>query len=171
MNSAAIIKSNISLLVTDVLVLLMVYFIPALSHITPFPLYYLDPMRLMLFAAYLISRNNANAFVLAATIPVFSSLITGHPVFYKSLLISVELLIHLGCFIWMAKKIKWHPAIVFFIAAVISKLCYYLFKYIFLKAGLLSGSLQATGLDIQLCTISGLSILFAIFYKQKTSQR
>jgi len=162
---------NVSLVVlTDLLVLLLVYFIPALSHLSPFPLYYLDPMRVLLFAAWLISRNNGNAFILAATIPVFSSLVTGHPVFYKSLLISFELLINIGCFVWMIKKLAWHPGIIIFICAVVSKAGYYLFKYIFLTAGLLTGSLKATDLDVQLCTVAGLSLLFAVFYKRKTSK-
>jgi hypothetical protein len=169
MNNTIALKTASLVIITDVLVLLLVYFIPALSHLSPFPLYYLDPMRVLLFAAYLISRNNGNALILAATIPIFSSLVTGHPVFYKSLLISFELLINLGCFIWMVRQLKWHPGVIFFIAAVVSKICYYLFKYIFLETGLLTGSLKATDLDIQLYTVTGLSLLFAFFYKHKAS--
>lgn len=171
MNKTISLKTTSLVIITDAVVLLLVYFIPALSHLSPFPLYYLDPMRMLLFAAYLISRNNSNAFLLAATIPVFSFLVTGHPVFYKSLLISVELLVNIGCFIWMIKKLKWHPGVIIFIAAVVSKICYYLFKYIFLQLGLLTGSLKATDLDIQLCTVAGLSLLFAVFYKRKTSKQ
>lgn len=171
MNNSIAIKSILPVIVTDILVLLAVYFIPALSHLTSFPLYYLDPMRLLLFAAYLISRNTNNAFLLAASIPLFSSLVTGHPVFYKAILISLELLINIACFVWMIKKVKWHPGIVIFIAAVISKTGYYLCKYIFLRIGLLTGELKATDLDIQLYTITGLSLLFAIFYKRTTVQQ
>lgn len=169
MNNALAVKNSSLIIITDVLVLLLVYFIPALSHISPLPLHYLDPMRMLLFAAYLISRNNMNAFVLAATIPVFSSIVTGHPEFYKSLLIAFELLINISCFVWMIKNCRWQPGVLFFIAAVVSKLFYYLGKYIFLKAGLLTGSLMATGLDVQLYTVAGLSLLFAFLYKRKTS--
>lgn len=171
MTNSITIKNTLPVVITDILVLLATYFIPALSHLAPFPLYYLDPMRLLLFSAYLMCRNKNNAFLLAATIPLFSSLVTGHPVFYKAILISIELLINIACFVWMIKKVKWHPGVVIFIAAVISKICYYLCKYIFLRIGLLTGELKATDLDIQLYTITGLSLLFAIFYKRTAVQR
>lgn len=164
------IKNTVPVIMMDAAVLLLVYFIPALSHLSPFPLYYMDPMRLLLFTSYLISKNNSNTLILAATIPLFSYAVTGHPVFYKSLLISIELLINAACFMWMIKKSTWHPGVIFFIAAIISKVFYYLFKYIFLTTALLTGNLKATDLDIQLATVTGLSLLFALFYKRRTEK-
>lgn len=158
------------LIITDVLVLALVYFIPALSHLSPFPLYYIDPMRLLLFAAYLISRHKPNALLLAATIPLFSTLVTHHPPFYKAILIAAELMVNVALFMWMIKKIRWQAGIVMLIAAVLSKVFYYIAKYIFIQFDLVNGPLITTGLHIQLYTVCGLSLLFAIFF-EKTSTR
>lgn len=167
MRDIAVVKNNWQVIVTDAVVLVLVYFIPALAHVSPFPLYYLDPMRFLLFGAYLISRNQNNAFILALTIPLFSCLIAHHPPFYKALLISIELVINIACFQWMIKKVKWQPGIVIFIATIVSKLFYYLFKYVFLQFGLVEGGLITTAIDTQLYTIAGLSLLYAVFYKRR----
>lgn len=155
------------IVITDILVLAAVYFIPALAHLSQYKIYYLDPMRCLLFAGFLISRNNINAYVLAATIPLFSSLVVGHPVFFKGILIGIELLVNIGLFIYLVNKLKWHPGIIIFIATVLSKCIYYGCKYIFIQTGLIKQELIATDLLTQLITVTALSLLFVIFYKRK----
>lgn len=158
------------IVITDILVLAAVYFIPALAHLSQYKIYYLDPMRFFLFAGFLISRNNINAFILAATIPLFSSLVVGHPVFFKGILIGIELLVNIGLFIYMLNKVKWHPGIIIFTATILSKCVYYTCKYIFIQAGLIKQELIATELLTQLITVTALSLVFAIFYKRKKQE-
>ena len=45
---------GIALVLTDLVAVILILILPALSHLLPFPLYYLDPMRLVLFAAYFV---------------------------------------------------------------------------------------------------------------------
>ncbi len=169
MSNTAVIPSKWKPVAVDFLILLLVYFIPALSHVTPFPLYYLDPMRLLLLTGYLLSRNPVNAYILAVTIPLFSMLVTGHPVFYKSLLISFELLSNMLFFHFLLSKTKWPAAVLIFISIIFAKLIYYGCKYIFIQAGLIEGGLIATGLLTQLWVITGLSLLFGLLYKRRTA--
>jgi hypothetical protein len=168
MNSTASVSNPARIAVTDILVVAAVYFIPAFVHATNFPLYYFEPMRLLLFAAYLLSRNNTNAFFLALTIPLVSTIFPPHhPPFYKAVIMSLELFVNVACFVWAVNKIKWPPFILFFISTVISKVFYYALKFIFIKQGLIEGKLVTTDILTQLITLSILSLLVAIFYRRK----
>ncbi len=154
------------ILLTDLLVLAGVYLIPALSHLSPFPLYYLDPMRLLLMAAYLAARNPANALVMAVTIPLFSSAVAGHPPFYKALLIGVELLVNISLLHLMLRRLNWPVALRVFLSIVAAKTVYYAAKWLFVQTGLLQDKVIATGLDIQLLTAAAFSLLFALLYRR-----
>lgn len=69
--------------------LTLIYFTPALSHLLNFPLYLIEPMRLMLILAMVHSnRLNASA---AVSLPLFSFAVSGHPLFYKMSAILLEL--------------------------------------------------------------------------------
>lgn len=168
MNSSLSLNSAYKIVVTDLVVLTAVYFIPAFIHATAFPLYYFEPMRLLLFAAYLISRNNTNAFLLALTLPLVSTIFPPHhPPFYKAVIMSLELFVNVACFVWAVNKIKWPAFVLFFISTVISKVFYYGLKFVFIKMSLIQGELITTSLLTQLITLSILSLLFAIFYRRK----
>ena len=67
------IKSNIKTYFIDFSLLLLIYFLPALSHLFAFPIYYLDPMRIALVVA-LVHTSKKNAFIIALTLPLFSFL-------------------------------------------------------------------------------------------------
>ena len=168
MNSSLSLNSAYKIAVTDLVVLTAVYFIPVFVHATAFPLYYFEPMRLLLFAAYLISRNNANAFLLALTLPLVSTIFPPHhPPFYKAVIMSLELFVNVACFVWAVNKIKWPAFVLFFISTVISKVFYYGLKFVFIKMSLIQGELITTSLLTQLITLTILSLLFAIFYRRK----
>jgi hypothetical protein len=168
MSSTLSINKAATIAITDLLALAAVYCIPAFVHATSFPLYYFEPMRLLLFAAYLISRNNTNAFFMALTLPLVSTILPPHhPPIYKAIIMSLELAVNLGCFIWLVNKSKWLPFVLFFISTVISKVFYYSLKYIFIKFALIEGQLISTSLLTQLITLSVLSLLFAIFYRRQ----
>lgn len=151
---------------TDILILTLVYFIPALSHVLPIPVYLLDPMRILLFTGFLLSRNNTNAFILAATIPLISTIATGHPPFYKAILISIELVSNMAIFVLLLKKLHWAPSLLLLISIVASKIIYYALKFLFIKLALIDGALITTDLLIQAATVAFIVLLFWIFYKR-----
>lgn len=152
--------------ITDILVLTLVYFIPALSHVTPMPIYLLDPMRLLLLTGFLLSRSNTNAVILALTIPLISTIVTGHPPFFKAILISIELLSNIILFVYLINKINWKAPILLFISIVASKIIYYSLKFLFIRLTLIDGDLITTDLLIQLATVTFITIVFWLFYKK-----
>lgn len=158
-------------IIVDVGILIAIYLIPALSHMTGVPLYYLDPMRFFLLLGFFLSNNKYNAIILATTIPLFSWLVSGHPVLPKAFLISIELLTNvliLSYFIKSNKKFLF-PSLV--LSIVLSKVVYYLFKFIFIQNGILKMEMIATDLYIQLVTLFLLSIfLWFLFRKSVVSE-
>lgn len=155
-------------ILVDIVILSCVYFIPALAHVSPFQLYLLDPMRIFLLAGFLLSRQHSNAYFLAVTIPLFSALITGHPTFFKAILIATELSINLLLFIQLINRTKLNAALLMFISIVGSKIVYYMLKFVFIEVGLIEMELIATNLWIQLATTV---FVTAVFYMIWTKTR
>ena len=155
-------KKNVLILVSDIIAIIVIMFLPTISHLMPFPLYYLDPMRLVLLGVYFVSRNYKNAYVLALGLPIFSMLYSGHPVFYKAILISIELFINMVVLHFLFRKGTNIFFAVFF-SIVLSKIIYYLFKFAFIEWSLISGKLFSTSLIIQIIIAAGLSSVFFIF--------
>src|SRR6056297_734588 len=89
----------------DLAAIAFIYFIPALSHMLSFPLYLLEPMRIVLILA-LVHTHKVNALVLAATLPFFTFLVSGHPVLPKAILISAELVLNVVLFFAIVKSVK-----------------------------------------------------------------
>lgn len=88
----------------DVAIFLVIYLLPSISHLFPFPMYLIEPMRIAVLATYLLTRSKVNTSIIAVSIPLFSFLVTGHPVFFKSFLISVEFLTNILLFIYFIEN-------------------------------------------------------------------
>jgi hypothetical protein len=151
--------------IMDIMIIIAVLIVPAVSHIMPIPMYYLDPMRLLVFVGYLLGRNNANAILLAIVLPLFSSLVTGHPILLKASLISCELLVNIWLLQILYQRSQWHISLQVFVSIIASKITYYIVKQIFLNFEWLNGPLITTSLWIQGSTVAFLVLLFAIVYK------
>ena len=130
--------------------LLLIYFTPALSHLLNFPLYLIEPMRLVLIVAMLHS-DRRNAYLLALTLPVFSFAVSAHPVFYKMLLISAELSLNVWLFFMLRNKFR-NDFAAMLSAIVISKVAYYLLKFGFIYFALIGTGLFSTPIWIQVVT-------------------
>ena len=65
------IANKTKIVIYDFIALSIIYLIPTLSHIFSFPVYYLDPMRLMVFLV-IIHTNKKNSYIIAATLPLVS---------------------------------------------------------------------------------------------------
>lgn len=144
----------------DATILFAIYFIPALSHIAPFPLYLLDPMRIFLLAGYVLTRQNANAYLLALTIPLFSSLVSGHPPLFKAILICIELSVNILLFLQLLNRTRLNVAFTLFISILGSKLVYYASKFAFIHLGLVEGEMITTNLWVQLGTVVFVTLIF-----------
>jgi len=157
-------KETIRAAVLDVAALLFIYFVPAISHMLKLPVYFIEPMRLALILA-LLHTTRRNAYILALTLPVFSFLISAHPMLPKMLLITAELTLNVFLFYVLLKKIKSAPlAVLLSIAG--SKLFYYLIKFALINTAIMATGL--VGIPIVMQVVMTLVFAgYAMFFLQK----
>jgi len=149
----------------DLSALAVVYLVPTFSHLIGFPLYLIEPMRIMLILA-MVHTGKSNAMIIALTLPVFSFLISGHPVLLKMMLIAVELLANVWLFYFLAKKLnKVFPAILLSIIA--SKLVYYTLKFSLIHLAFLDSGLVSTPIYIQVIMTFVLSGYLYLFLRKQ----
>ena len=160
-------KSNIKTYLIDFSLLLMIYFLPAISHLFAFPVYYLDPMRIALVVA-LIHTSKKNAYIIALTLPLFSFLISSHPQIIKSFLLSAELVITLSLFYLLKDKLK-NVFTSLFISILISKVIYYSLKFALISFALLNDRLFSTPFYFQL--IAAILVSTYIYLVNRTSTK
>lgn len=156
---------SLSHAIFDLLAIAFIYFIPAISHMLSFPLYLVEPMRIVLILA-LVHTHKVNALVLAATLPFFTFLVSGHPVLPKAILISAELVLNVVLFFSLIHVTKSRFTAIFS-SIVLSKGAYYLAKYLLIQAAVLDMGLVSTSLWIQLGTTLVFSIYVALFFRSK----
>lgn len=137
--------------------LVLIYFTPALSHILNFPLYLIEPMRLMLVLA-MVHSDRRNAFLLAATLPLFSFAISAHPVFYKMMLITAELTLNVWIFYMLNSRLK-NSFAAMLGSILLSKGVYYLLKAVFISTAFIGPGLFSTPIWIQVVT----SLVFSMY--------
>jgi hypothetical protein len=141
----------------DLMAVFLIYFTPALSHLFDLPVYFIEPVRLMLILS-IAHSSKTNTFILALTLPLFSHLISAHPVFLKTVLISFELVVFSFLFYEMSKKFK-SVFLVMFVSVTVGKLFYYLFKYMLINFGLLQSELISTPVFMQFIV----SVIFSVY--------
>ena len=159
-------KANIKTYLIDFSMLLFIYFLPALSHLFSFPVYYLDPMRIALVLG-LIYTSKKNTYLIALTLPLFSFLISSHPQFIKSILLSAELIINISLFFLFKEKIK-NVFTSLLLSIVISKAIYYLLKFTFISLALLDDKLFSTPYYFQIVSIVLLSTYMYLANRRDT---
>ena len=148
----------------DIFIILVFYYIPTISHLLRFPLYQLEPMRIMVIFS-LIYTSRLNTFIIAISLPIFSFLISTHPNIYKVILITSELLLNVHLFYWLNNNVR-NNFIVAFISILLSKIFYYFFKYIFLGFEILEGDLISTPIELQLMICLIFAIVVHFFWKK-----
>lgn len=146
--------------------LAFIYFVPAISHLLNFPLYLIEPMRLMLVLA-LVHTNRVNAYIIALTLPIFSFMVSSHPHFFKMVLIALELVLNVWLFhILLSKTRNAFASII--LSIILSKGAYYALKFGFIALMLIPNSkLIATPLYIQGITTIVFGLYLALLYKKK----
>jgi len=153
----------ISMLV-DISALAFIYFVPAISHLTGLPLYFTEPMRLMLVLA-LVHTSKRNAYILALTMPLFSFAVSGHPELPKMLLIAFELSLSVFLFCLLVKKMK-YPFLAIFMSIIASKAAYYIIKFALLRLAVISTELFTTPVYIQIFMTLVFSLYLYKFYRR-----
>ncbi len=135
----------------DIMALAVIYLVPVFSHLFAIPIYYAEPMRLMLVLAIMFTSQR-NVFIIAITMPLFSMMVSGHPVFYKALIMSGELLFNAFLYFLLVDKIK-NKFTSMALSIAMSKGAYYGLKILLLQLALMNGDLIATPIIFQLGVI------------------
>ena len=155
-------KKIVNLTIYDILALILVYYIPALAHVTPMPLYIIEPFRIIILISFLIIGNKNNSILLSLTLPLFSFLISDHPVVLKMGLISIELVFNVVILDYFIRK-KQSRYFSIFASIILSKILYYFLKYLLITSGLLSIPLLSTPIMVQIIIVVGLTASFGLF--------
>jgi len=164
--SAQLTKSNtLRSILIDLGALLFIYLVPTISHLFSIPVYLIEPMRLMLIFA-LVHTNKTNAYIIALSMPLFSFLISGHPVLPKMILIAFELSLNVYLFYFLVRKIK-SVFLSIFLSIILSKIIYYLLKFGLVSMLIVDGSVISTPITIQVITALVFSLYVFFFYKKK----
>jgi len=139
---------KIKIIVFDLIALLAIYLVPAVSHLLSFPVYYLEPMRIMMILA-IVHTTKKNAYLIALTLPLFSLLISAHPSLVKTSLITGELLLNVWLFFFLSEKLS-NKTLSILLSIDVSKIFYYLVKFLMISSVLISGDLISTPMYIQI---------------------
>jgi hypothetical protein len=163
-------KSGLRSILIDSAAIMAIYFTPALSHLFSFPVYLLEPMRIMLIIA-IAHTHRKNAYVIAVTLPLFSWLVSAHPHILKAGLIGGELLLNVFLFFLFTGIMKNRFASML-LAILASKLAYYGGKLALLNFGLLgeNQTLIATPIYLQLIVMVVLSGYIFFFFRKEEEQ-
>ncbi len=164
-------KSTIISILIDLGAFAFIFLVPTISHLISLPVYLIEPMRLMLILS-LVHTNKKNAYLIALTMPLFSYLLSGHPLLPKMILITFELSLNVFLFYLLMNMIKrTFPSIL--LSIVLSKVVYYLIKFIMIKMTILNSGLVSTPIYIQIITTLVFSSYLFIFFKnnQKVSKQ
>lgn len=161
-----IVNSKIRTVIFDLTALSAIYLVPAISHLLNFPVYYLEPMRIMLILA-ISHTSRKNAYLIALTLPVFSFLISAHPSLIKTTLITSELLLNVWLFFFLSERLS-NKMFGMMVSVVLSKIFYYLIKYLLISSAFMSGNLISTPVYFQLVVIIMLSVYIYLFSKKNT---
>lgn len=150
----------------DLFALGFILLMPGVSHLTGVPFYFIEPMRIMLVVA-LIFTSRYNAYILALALPVFSFLVSGHPVPVKMLIIMVELVLNVWFFIFLFQKTR-RPFMSLFSAIVISKIFCYLTYWIVFSWAFVVDESQAIFVVAQFVVTLILSATIAIVASKRS---
>lgn len=134
----------------NLIALLIVYLLPAIAEITKLPLYNLEPLRLLLILS-IAHTSEKNTYFLAIALPAFSLIISGHPYLVKTILLAADLLINAFLFYRFSKYISTsHVGLIMLMSIVLSKIIYYLSKFILIYFNVITGDLITTPVFVQL---------------------
>jgi hypothetical protein len=116
-------------LLIDLVAIIVVYFIPKIGQIVHFPFYMVEPIRLIVVVS-IAHSSRVNSFILALTLPFFSWAVSGHPEFYKMLVMTGEITFNVFLFYYLIRKSDF-VFLSMIISIVVSKVLCYVFYLVF----------------------------------------
>jgi hypothetical protein len=128
---------------------------PTISNSLNFPVYLFDPMRIIVVVA-LVHTSRRNAYLLAIILPILSFILSNHPSLIKTGILLGDLMLNIFLFFYLTKFIV-NKFLLMVISIVLSKMAYYVVKFICIKLSLLTGDLIATPIEYQVAIIIVLS--------------
>jgi hypothetical protein len=138
---------NVKTVLYDIVMLSLITFLPAISHLIGFPLYLIEPARIILLVSIAHTEKN-NVFILAVVIPIFSFMLSGHPALFKMILIISEMSLNVWLFFYFSRIFNNNFGALFN-SILISKIYYYWIKYFMINTGLIKGELISTPFYMQ----------------------
>lgn len=120
------------IVIIDTILVSLVLIVPIVVHALGISVRYIEPMRLSLFASVLLVSDRKNAYVLAIILPMLSMCVMGMPVWYKAVLMSIELYANVFLYYRMCGR-KANPFVAVLISIIASKALYYFLKYILIR--------------------------------------
>ena len=145
----------------DAAAILVITFLPAISHLISIPLYLFEPMRIILVLSIMFTSRR-NSYLIALALPLFSFLISAHPAFVKLFLISSELFLNIYLFSLLQKKTG-NIFTSLIVSIFFCKIYYYILKAGLISVGLMQGELVSTPIYLQLIIAFVLSIAAHIY--------
>jgi hypothetical protein len=136
--------------------ILLVLLVPAVAHLTRLPVYFLEPMRIMMVVGILYTSRK-NAYLLAIALPLFSYLFSGHPFFFKMLIIISELVINVFLYFYFIKRLG-KPFMSMFLSVLASKVTCYLIYWVVFSWAFVVEEGESMFLLTQLIVTLGLSL-------------
>lgn len=134
----------------------MVYFLPELSSLFDFPFYLFEPMRVIIIIS-LVHTSRNNSYLLAVILPLISFVFANHPSIAKTFILSGDLLLNIFLFYFLK---RWYNVFISMASSItLSKLAYYLTKYLMIQFSLIEGGLISTPIGIQVIMI----LIFSIY--------
>jgi hypothetical protein len=132
----------------------LVYFLPELSGLLNIPFYLFEPMRVVVIIS-LVHTSRNNSYLLAVLLPLISFAFANHPSITKTFILSGDLLLNIFLFYFLK---RWYNVFLSMaLSIILSKLAYYLAKYLLIQFSMIDGGLISTPLYIQLIIIVVLS--------------
>lgn len=122
----------VGIVIIDAILVSFVLIMPIVVHALGISARFIEPMRLSLFASVLLVSSKKNAYLLAIMLPILSMCVIGMPVWYKAVLMSVELCANVFLYYQMCRwRISAFSAVL--ISIIVSKALYYFLKYILIQ--------------------------------------
>ena len=147
-------------LLLDIVALVVVYFTPKIGQLLHFPFYMAEPIRLMVVLS-IAHSSRINSYLLALTLSLFSWAVSGHPEFYKMLVMTCEITINVFLFYYLIRKSD-SVFLSMIISIVVSKVLCYVFYLVFFSMMFLREEAEPSFLIAQV--ISTFVFSFYIFF-------
>jgi hypothetical protein len=153
-------------LILDVVALAVVFFIPVAADLLQLPFYMIEPMRLMVIIS-IAHSNRINSCLLAFTLPLFSWAVSGHPEFFKMLVMTAELGINVFLFYFLLKKLD-HVFLTMIASILISKIFCYTLYLIFFPMMFLREEAEPSFLVSQVITTLLFSFYVSVLFRKRS---